>query len=119
MTRRLIVLSCVYVALGAALWTVTASLGHRREAWDSPLYGRLVLPALIVLPGIAGYFFPRQPQRWSYLLCGGQALAAFAADPTASLLPMGLVFFALMGAFFSLAGLAGAALRNRASGGSR
>jgi hypothetical protein len=111
--RRLVVWSVVFVALGAALWSVTASLGGRREAWDSPLYGRLVLPALVVLPGIAGYLVPRQPKRWSYLLCGGQALAAFVADPAADLLPMGLLFFAIMGAFFSLAGLAGAALHRR------
>ena len=113
MNRRLIILSCLYVVVGAILWTVTASLGDRREAWDSPLYGRLVLPALIALPGIGGYIFPLQPKRWSYLLCGGQALAAFAADPTASLLPLGLILFGIMGAFFSLAGLAGAAISKR------
>lgn len=95
------------------LWTITASLGQRREAWDSPLYGTLVLPALIVLPGIAGNFFPQQPKRWSYLLCGGQALAAFVANPTANLLPLGLMLFAIMGAFFSLAGLGGATLGRR------
>ena len=89
-----------YVAaalVGAATWVVVAALSGRREAWDSDLYFSIALPIVGVVAAVLGFLVPHRAWRWAFVPFGAQALAAFVQNPTANLLPIGLIVFAIFG----------------------
>jgi len=83
--------------VGACSWWYVAAVTHRREAWDAPLYFTLAFPAMAIVAGVLAFLYPWKPWRWALFPFGAQALAAFAKDPGANLLPLGLVVFAVLG----------------------
>ena len=101
--------------VGAVSWVYVAQVTGRREAWDSGLYFSIVLPALGLCAGILGFLVPEKPWRWGLVPFGAQAGVAFVRDPTANLLPLGLIFFAILGAVCSVPAYAGAFLRRLAT----
>lgn len=96
---------------GAVSWFLLAYLTNRREAWDSELYFSVVLPATGLLAGALAFAVPDRPWRWAFAPFGGQALAALVQNPTANLMPIGLVVFAFFAAFCLLPAYLGAWLR--------
>lgn len=98
---------------GAIGWLAIALLTHRREAWDSGLYFSWFLPSIaLVLVGL-GFFAPERAWRWAFAPFAAQAAVAFIQNPTANLLPMGLVVFAFYGAICTLPAWIGSTLRRR------
>jgi hypothetical protein len=90
---------CYLVAVsgGAILWVLTAFLSGRREAWDSSAYWMVTYPLCLALSGWLAYREPVRPWRW--------ALATMLVQPVVmvvtsggsfGLLPLGLVFFAIL-----------------------
>jgi hypothetical protein len=112
---RVVFVACLLA--GAALWLGVAQASGRREAWDSPLYGTLALPAAYALLALFGYLASRAAWRWPLLLFGGQLVAALAKGGAAgSLLPLGvaaLAFLALLGLLPTYLGVAARRLRQR------
>lgn len=104
--------------VGAAAWAYIAWAGGRREAWDSELYFLFGLPAVALTSAIVSFFVPQRFWRWAMLPFAGQAFVAFLQDPTANLLPVGLVVFAILGGICMLPAALGAAFgrsRSRSS----
>jgi hypothetical protein len=99
------------IVSGVASWFLVAHFTNRREAWDSELYFSVVLPALGLLAAVLAFAVPEKPWRWAFGPFGGQALAAFIQNPAANLLPLGLVVFAVFGAFCLVPAYLGAWLR--------
>src|SRR5512141_2871631 len=92
---RIVFVACLLA--GAGLWLGMAQATGRREAWDTPLYGTLALPAAYALLAGLGYVASRAAWRWPLLLFGGQLLAALVRDGgRASLLPLGLAALAFL-----------------------
>jgi hypothetical protein len=89
--------------VGAASWMIVATFGGRREAWDSELYF-LALPVIGLLAGVVSYFAPVRFWRWAFFPFIGQAAVMFmqgiyvSGAAGASLLPLGLIVFAIFGA---------------------
>jgi len=81
---------------GAALWLATAAISGRREAWDSSLYWTVAYPLSIVVAGTLGYRFPEKPWRWALAVMLAQAVALAFAGSDFSLLPLGLILFAVL-----------------------
>jgi hypothetical protein len=103
----------IAAALGAVGWVAISQVTHRREAWDSDLYFTWFLPsAAVVVAGLA-FFAPERAWRWAFVPFGAQAVVALVQNPTANLLPMGLVVFGFYGALCLLPAWAGAGLRRR------
>jgi len=99
--------------LGTVGWVAITQVTHRREAWDSELYFTWFLPsAALVVAGLA-FFAPERSWRWAFVPFAAQAVVAFVQNPTANLLPMGLVVFAFYGALCLLPVWVGAGLRRR------
>lgn len=96
---------------GAAGWLMLGAGRASGEGWDNPLYFSLFMPLLIALAFLCGFLLPARPWRWSATMFGAQALVAFAANPTASLLPIGLVVFAVLAVPCLIAGHGGSRLR--------
>jgi hypothetical protein len=84
--------------IGVVTWIVVATLGGRSEAWDSPLYFTVVLPAIAVTVAVVAYLVPVRIWRWAMFPFWAQALVAFLQNPTANLLPLGLILFSVFGA---------------------
>ena len=105
--------SATTTGVGAATWVYTAWVGGRREAWDSELYFLFVIPAIALMAAVVAFFVPDRFWRWAMLPFAGQALVAFIQNPTANLLPIGLLVFALHGALCIIPAAAGAAIGRR------
>ena len=99
--------------VGAIGWVTISRVADRREAWDSELYFSWFLPSVaLVVAGLA-FFAPERSWRWAFVPFGAQAVVAFVQNPTANLLPMGLIVFAFYGALCLVPAWVGTAVRSR------
>jgi len=100
---------------GAGLWLVTTAVSGRAEAWDAPLYWSVAYPLAICLAGILGYAAPEKPWRWALAVMLAQPVVMmFTAPGSASMLPLGIIVFAVLALpAIGLAQLAGYARRRR------
>lgn len=101
------------VGVGAATWIAVSTLGGRREAWDSPLYFTVALPVIAITASVLAYRVPVRVWRWAMFPFWAQALVAFVQDPTANLLPLGLIVFSILGAICLVPASIGAAIGRR------
>ncbi|HTN72195.1 MAG TPA: hypothetical protein VMO00_14030 [Methylomirabilota bacterium] len=115
-TKSAYVLSAL---VGAVSWIAVAQLTGRREAWDSEIYFSALLPGLWVCCAGLGFFAPVRPWRWGFVPFAAQAVAMIVQKPTGSLLPLGLILFAMLGAVAAVPALFGASLRRFAERRSR
>lgn len=99
------------LAAGAFGWWLAGRISGRQEAWDSPAYYQIAYPLFAATTVVLGYCWPRHPWRWALGIAFGQALVAFVRNPTANLLPLGLVAFAVYSAPLILTGRLGTRLR--------
>jgi hypothetical protein len=83
--------------VGAASWLVVSTFDGRREAWDSPLYFMGAMPVVAMTAAAVAFFVPSRSWRWAMFPFAGQALVAFLQNPTANLLPLGLIVFFVLG----------------------
>lgn len=82
---------------GAGLWLLTSIISGRSEAWDSPLYWNVAYPLAIVLAGVLGYVAPEKPWRWALAVMLIQPVVMlFTTSSSFSLLPLGLIMFAIL-----------------------
>ena len=91
-------------------------LTHRREAWDSELYFSWFLPSLALVVAGLGFFAPDRVWRWAFTPFAAQAGVAFVQNPTANLLPLGLLVFGFYGGLCTVPAWAGAVMRRRLEG---
>lgn len=81
---------------GVALWSATALLGGRAEPWDTGLYWTVSYPLALLAAGFLGYFFPRRPWRWAFLLICSQAVVMIFSGSDFGLLPLGIAMLAIL-----------------------
>jgi peptidoglycan/LPS O-acetylase OafA/YrhL len=103
----------VAAACGAIGWVAISQLSGRREAWDSELYFSWFLPSIAIVVGALAYFAPERAWRWAFAPFAAQAVVAFIQNPTANLLPMGLLVFAFYGALCLIPVKIGTAIREK------
>lgn len=102
----------ISLAAGAGGWVYLAHGRLSREGWDNPAYFSPFLPLLVALAFVLGIVQPTRPWRWPAIMFGAQALMASIGHPTASLLPLGLVLFAILSVPAMVAGYVGAFIRH-------
>lgn len=81
---------------GALLWLLTMALSGKTEAWDSGLYWTFAYPLAIALSGVLGYRVPDRPWRWGLAVMLVQAVVLALTAAGFSLLPLGLILFAIL-----------------------
>jgi hypothetical protein len=83
---------------GAAMWQLTALIGGRREAWDSPLYFLLAYPAGMVLAGVLAHLHPVRAWRFALAMMWVQpfVMVVTSRDSSFGLLPLGLIMFGVL-----------------------
>jgi hypothetical protein len=105
------------LALGAAIWVLSASITGRQEPWDVP---GLYYPAALIIAGVVGGLLV--PGHWVEAAIGiyaGQALVLLGrvlSDPGGGgLWPLGLVMLGLYSLLALVGTLLGSALRRLAN----
>ena len=101
---------------GAALWVITAAIGGRREAWDSPLYWMIAYPLMMVLAAVIAQAHPIRPWRFALALMWIQPvmMVVTSRDSDFALLPLGLIMFGFLALPpIAVAHLSGAVKRKR------
>jgi Mn2+/Fe2+ NRAMP family transporter len=79
--------------LGVIIWISISFLVGKDEAWDSKYYFLYGLPLMMFASGVFGYIEPNRPWRWGIAIVFSQALILWLKNPTANLLPFGIVVF--------------------------
>lgn len=75
-----------------------------------------VLPIVAAVATVVSFFIPEKPWRWAMIPFAAQALVAFVQNPTANLMPLGLIVFAIFGGLCALPALAGAFIGRKVRG---
>jgi hypothetical protein len=105
-------------AVGAATWIIVAMLGGKTEAWDSELYFA-ALPVIGLAAGVVSYLAPARFWRWAFFPFVAQALVMTAQSSSGgaglALLPLGLLIFAIFGAFCTIPAAIGAVAGRKAA----
>jgi hypothetical protein len=90
----------VYIAAlggGVLLWLGTMAISGRNEAWDSPLYWSAAYPLCIAIAGALGFIEPTRAWRWGLAIMLVQPVVmVLASGGGFSLLPLGLIMFAVL-----------------------
>jgi hypothetical protein len=101
------------LALGAAIWVLSASLTGRQEPWDA---SGIYYPAALLVAGLVGGFLV--PGHWGEVAIGvftGQALVllgrVLSDTGSGGLWPLGLLLLALFSLLALVGALLGSALR--------
>jgi hypothetical protein len=104
--------------VGAATWIGVAMIGGRREAWDSEIYFA-AMPLIGIIGGVVAYIVPARSWRWAFFPFLAQAVVMFIqsllAGASVALLPVGLIVFAIFGAFCMIPVAIGAAFGRNAA----
>jgi hypothetical protein len=110
--------SCLTLGVGAVSWIAVAMYGGRREAWDSELYFTALF-GIALIAGAVSYFAPARFWRWAFFPFAAQAVVMVALGAAggsgASLLPLGLIMFAIFGAVSVIPAAIGAVLGRKAA----
>ena len=107
----------IAIVAGILAWDLVRLLGEHADAWDDSYYWIIGLPLMLATAFLLGLGFPEHPWRWGLAIVAAQAAWAtfldFAGDGEISLLPSGLVTFALVAVPCVIAAYAGQWLRAR------
>ena len=108
--------SVMSFGVGAAAWVAVSVAGGRREAWDSELFFTAALPVIALTAGIVAYLVPVRTWRWAMFPFAAQAVVMVVHGPSsASLLPLGLIMFAIFGAICMIPARIGALIARKLS----
>jgi hypothetical protein len=101
------------LALGLAIWLLSAPLTGNREPWDTA--GMAYAGALLLAGGIGGFLVPGHWIEVAIGIFSGQAVVLVAgvlAEPASGgLWPLGIFFLAIYSLFALLGGAVGSGLR--------
>jgi hypothetical protein len=98
--------------IGVCLELGIHALSGRREAWDSPLFWTLGLPAAALASAALGYFARPGDWRWAALVVPSQVMTMMArSGELGGLWPLAVALSAILSAPFVLASFVGSRFR--------
>lgn len=105
----------LFIVTGVALELGVHAISGRREAWDSPAFWTLGLPAACLASVVAGYLSQRRDWLWALAVAPSQvATMMVRSGEIGSLWPLTLVLSSILSAPFVAAAFAGSRLRRSA-----
>jgi len=84
------------IAASTVIWAATSLISGIPEPWDSSIYWTVAYPVAIVLSGFLGYMFPQRPWRWALVVMFMQMIVMVISGSGFGLLPLGLIFLAIL-----------------------
>jgi hypothetical protein len=103
----------VSAAVGVAVEILVSRIGRRSESWDTPYYWKVGVPVMMAGALVCGFFARRRPVRLGYAPFFGQLLAMVIKTGGGNMLPLGVIFSAILGISGVLAAAFGVALGRR------
>lgn len=76
---------------GLAICLFITVTSGRKEAWDSPEYFTIGIPAMCLVIFALAYFFPNRAWRWALSMAIGQPVAMVLGGGSASLWPLAII----------------------------
>jgi RsiW-degrading membrane proteinase PrsW (M82 family) len=76
---------------GLAICLFITLTSGRREAWDSPEYFTIGIPAMCLVMFVISYRFPKRAWRWALSMAIGQSVAMVLGGGSASLWPLAII----------------------------
>lgn len=76
---------------GLAICLFITETSGRKEAWDSPEYFTIGIPAMCLVIFALAYFFPQRAWRWALSMAIGQSVAMVMGGGSASLWPLAII----------------------------
>lgn len=83
-------------ACGLVVYLAIIVLTGRNEAWDDGSYYVVGIPLMCIVAFIIGYQFPTNPWRWALSMAGGQMIGALLSGSSLNLLPLAMIFMAII-----------------------
>jgi hypothetical protein len=106
---------CLTLVTGVALELGIHALSGRREAWDSPLYWTLGLPAAGLTAVLIGYLAQRGSWLWAAAIVPSQVTTMMVRNGDISgLWPLMMILASILGIPFVVAAFIGSRFRPRA-----
>lgn len=81
---------------GLTVYVIITVATGKNEAWDDGVYYSVGIPFMSVVAFALGYLFPIKPWRWAAGMAGGQALGALISGSSLNLLPLAMIFMAII-----------------------
>lgn len=101
---------------GLVVFIVIIWATGRNEAWDAGIYYSVGIPFMCVVVFAIAYLFPFKPWRWALSMAGGQVIGALMNGSSLNLLPLAMIFMAVISIPQFLAAVVGSKLsRKKAS----
>ena len=100
-------------AVGAGTWIYLSTVTRRREAFDDPMFFTIVVPVIALTAAVVSFAVPEKFWRWAMIPFAAQALVAFVQNPTANLMPLGLIAFAIFGGLCAIPAAVAALIRRK------
>lgn len=102
------------IAIGVALELGIHALSGRREAWDSPLYWTLGLPAAGVASVVIGFLSRGSDWRWAVAIVPSQVMTMMVRSGEISgLWPLMLILSSILSTPFVIASFVGSRFRSK------
>jgi hypothetical protein len=99
--------------IGVCLELGIHALSGRREAWDSPLFWTLGLPAAALVSAAIGYFARPGDWRWTAIVVPSQVMTMMIrSGELGGLWPLAVTLSAVLSAPFVLASFVGSKIRS-------
>src|SRR5690606_17015186 len=86
----------VTVICGLIVYVALTWASGKNEAWDDGSYYSVGIPIMSLVAFVVGYQFPRRPWRWAAGMAGGQMMGALLHGSSLNLLPLAMIFMAIV-----------------------
>jgi hypothetical protein len=109
--RRDILIFLVAAFFGLLIWLTISRVTGQAEAWDSPLFFSIGVPALIGVATVAGAIRPGRSFLWGIATIAFQPIALFSVGKPDALAGVGLFFFLIFALLCAIGAFVGGLLR--------
>lgn len=81
---------------GLIVYLAITLASGKNEAWDDGSYYSIGIPVMCLAAFVIGYLFPARPWRWALSMAAGQSVGAILHGSSLNLLPLAMIFMAII-----------------------